>query len=99
MSRLVPFLRLHWRRLLAAAALSLVFFANQGFRTLARNWRHLRDIRREVVALEREERRLAERLRLLRAGDWALERMARRELGFLKKGEIEYRFPPPQARN
>lgn len=89
------FLRSHWRRLLGSVLLLAVFFGNQGFRGLVRNWRELRELRREIAGLEAEEGHLSERLKLLRAGDSALERTARKELGFIKKGEIEYRFPPP----
>ena len=89
------FLREHWARLLATAGLLAVFFGNQGFRSLARNWLELRQLRREIAALEDEQTRLTGRLKALRSGDAALERLARKELGFIKKGEIEYRFPPP----
>lgn len=76
------------------AGLLAVFFGNQGFRSLARNWFELRELRRELASLEEEQARLSERLKTLRSGDAALERLARKELGFIKKGEIEYRFPP-----
>lgn len=86
-------------RLLALAGLLALFFGNQGFRGLVRNWLELRRLRGEIASLEREEAQLAERLKLLRSGDFALERMARKELGFVKPGEIEYRFPPPGAKD
>lgn len=92
---LARFFSLHWPRLLAGAALSAVFFGNQGFRGLARNWLELRRLRHEIAALKSEQGRLAERMRLLNEGDSALERVARKELGYIKPGEIEYRFPPP----
>lgn len=87
--------REHWGRLLAGAALLLVFFGNGGFRSLTRNWLELRRLDAEIAALEREEKELAGRLKALRAGDGPVERLARRELGYIKKGEIEYRFQPP----
>lgn len=82
--------------MLGVALLLAVFFGNQGFRSLVRNWIELRHLRREIATLTAEQGRLSERLKLLRAGDAALERTARKELGFVKKGEIEYRFPPPR---
>lgn len=88
-------LRAHWGRLLLGAALLFVFFGNGGFRSLTRNFLELRRLDREIVDLEREEKDLGERLKALRAGDGPVERLARRELGYIKKGEIEYRFPPP----
>ncbi len=90
------FAREPWRRLLAAAALLLVFFGNAGFRSMVSNWLELRRLNREIVALDRDEKDLDTRLKALRAGDGGVERMARRDLGYIKKGEIEYRFPPPE---
>jgi cell division protein FtsB len=81
-----------WRRLLFTAGLVALFFGNQGFRSLVHNYLELRSIKRDIAALERDEKNYAERLRL---GDSSIERLARRELGYVRKGEIEYRFPPP----
>ncbi len=84
-----------WRRLVVTVALVTVFFGNQGFRSLVRNYLELRKLRGEIAALETEQARSQARLRLLHSGDGAVERIARRELGYVRKGEIEYRFPPP----
>lgn len=92
------FARAYWRRLLAAAALLLVFFGNAGFRSMVSNWLELRRLNREIAALDRDEKDLDARLKALRAGDGGVERMARRDLGYIKKGEIEYRFPPPEKK-
>jgi len=91
----VAFARRHWPRLLAAAALGAVFFGNAGFRGMIANWRELHRLRGEITTLERDEKDLDEKLKGLRAGDNGVERAARRDLGYIKKGEIEYRFPPP----
>lgn len=85
----------HWPRLLLAAGALALFFGNQGFRGLVRNWRELRSLRREIAALQREEAAQTRRLEGLKAGDAAVERFARRDLGYIRKGEVEYRFPPP----
>ncbi|MBI4677575.1 MAG: septum formation initiator family protein [Elusimicrobia bacterium] len=95
MSRLRRFVQRHWARLLLSVFLLVVFFGNQGFRSLVRNWLELRHLRAEIASLEREQERLTRRLRSAKTDSAALERMARRELGFVKPGEIEYRFPPP----
>lgn len=84
-----------WRRIAVTVGLLAVFFGNQGFRSLVRNYLELRKLRGEIAALKEDEARSADRLSLLRSGDGAVERLARRELGYVKKGEIEYRFPPP----
>jgi cell division protein FtsB len=90
------FARAHWSRLLAASALLYVFFGNAGFRSMVANWMELRRLKKEIVALDRDEKELDARLRALRAGDGGVERAARRDLGYIKKGEIEYRFTPPE---
>ena len=90
------FAREHWRRLLFAAVLLYVFFGNAGFRSMVTNWMELRRLKREIVQLDRDEKDLNEKLAALRSGDGGVERAARRDLGYIKKGEIEYRFPPPE---
>lgn len=94
-ARVAAFLSAHWPRVAVALVLLALFFGNQGFRGLVRNYLELRSINKDIAALEREEARLGERLRLLRSGDGSVERLARRELGYVRKGELEYRFPPP----
>ena len=89
------FFRSHGRRVLVAAVLVGATFGNQGFRSLVSNWHELRHLRRELSTLERDQARLEERLRLMKSADLSLERMARKDLGFIKSGETEYRFPPP----
>ena len=91
----MSYVKQHWTRLLAYGVLVVVIFGNQGFRGLLRNWIELRHLRREIAALEQKEASEAERLKALRSGGAPLERLARRELGYIRKGEIEYRFPPP----
>ena len=95
-ARLLDFVGARWKRLAVTLALLLVFFGNQGFKSLVKNYLQLRAIRTEIASLKKEEKHHAERLKLLSTGDQAVERMARRELGYLRKGEIEYRFPPPK---
>jgi len=88
-------LRLHWRQVLASVGLLAVFFGNQGFRSLVRNWLELRSLSHEISSLEAERTRTAVRLKELRESDSLLEREARK-VGFSKSGEIEYRFTPPK---
>jgi cell division protein FtsB len=92
------FARAHWPRLLAGAALLFVFFGNAGFRSMVSNWMELRRLKREISQLDRDEKDLDARLKALRAGDGGVERAARLDLGYIKKGEIEYRFPPPEKK-
>ena len=86
-----------WRRpwLWAAVALAAVFFGNSGFRKLvSRGW-ELRKLRRELSQLKAEQAGLERRIESARGAGPELEQAARRELDYLKPGEIEYRFPPP----
>ena len=92
------FARAQWARLLIGAALIGVFFGNAGFRSMVSNWMELRRLHREIAQLERDEQDLDVRLKAMRSGDGAVERAARRDLGYIKKGEIEYRFPPPEKK-
>ena len=95
---MAEFAREHWVRLLVGAGLLYVFFGNAGFRSLVSNWLELRRLKNEIVQSEREEKDLAAKLKALRSGDGGVERAARRDLGYIKKGEIEYRFPPPEKK-
>ncbi len=90
------FAREHWARVLAGAALLAVFFGNAGFRSLVSNWRELRRLHAQIDQLRGDEKDLDAKLAALRTGNGAVERAARRDLGYIKKGEIEYRFPPPE---
>jgi cell division protein FtsB len=53
-------------------------------------------LRSEIIQLDRDEKALEAKLKALRTGDGPIERAARLDLGYIKKGEIEYRFPPPE---
>lgn len=89
------FLSEHWKRLLIGAGLLFVFFGNAGFRSFVSNWMELRRLKAEIVQLDHDQKDLEAKLAALRSGDGGVERVARRDLGYIKKGEIEYRFPPP----
>ncbi len=88
-------LKSRWVRILVPISLLAVLFGNKGFLKLVSNWLELRSLSRVERSLRDEQARFAKRLDAIRAGDIPLERMARRDLGYIKPGEIEYRFPPP----
>jgi len=96
LARWRPWLRENGKRAALTGGLLVVFFGNQGFVSLIRNWAELRQLKREIAGLEVRRAQETERLKLIGSGDSAVERLARRELGYIKKGEIEYRFPPPK---
>ena len=93
----LDFLRDHWKRVLLSVVLLAIFFGNSGFRSLVRNYIELRRLRLEMLSLEREEKRTEALLIDAKSGNHTVERYARRELGYIGNGEIEYRFPPPPA--
>lgn len=96
LARWRPWLKDNGKRVALTVGLVAVFFGNQGFISLVRNWAELRQLRRQIAGLEVHKSQEADRLKLIASGDSAVERLARRELGYIKKGEIEYRFPPPK---
>ncbi|MFH1722994.1 MAG: septum formation initiator family protein [Elusimicrobiota bacterium] len=85
-----------WLYIAAAAAVAAVLLGNRGFRSLVSNSLRLRVLKADLAALEREERDIKDRIEAVRTDDLALERAARKELGFQRPGEVEYRFPPPK---
>ena len=77
------------------AVLVLVFlflFANQGFRKMMHNRRELKRLEAEIEQLQEQNRLLKKELALSKHDLPYLERIARRELGLIQPGEIEYRF-------
>ena len=78
-----------------AIFLIAAFFVNRGFRLLVRNWMELHKINTQKALLAKEIQDKTSALKQL-SDPSVLELKARRELDFIKKGEIEYRFTPPQ---
>ena len=81
--------------LLIVAALGALLL-NRGFRRVVTNFLSIRADERRLSALQKEEGELKTQIERLKRNDAALENAARKELGYLKPGEIEYRFPPPK---
>lgn len=88
-----------WLYSAAALVAAAFLLGNQGFRKAVSNALLLRRIERTDAELLREEARLYKELVAARSDDYALEDAARGELGYLKPGEVEYRFPPPKKEN
>lgn len=79
----------------AASALAALLLGNRGLRAVISNSLLLRSFESELEGLKAEQSELRERIAAARDDETALEGAARRELDYLKPGEIEYRFPPP----
>ena len=85
-----------WLKYILLAAMALFLFTNQGFRKLVRNYMELRRLNKLCLSLEQEKVSIKTQLDLLDSQDIYIEKAARKELGLIKPGEIEYRFPPPE---
>lgn len=78
----------------AGLAAAMFFIGGRGVRALAHNFMDLRRIQKEFSEVQKENAELQAGLRLIKSDDAHLERVARKELGLMKKGEVEYRFNP-----
>ncbi len=83
-----------WKKWAWVLLLLAVFFANRGFRLLIRNWLALHRINSQKGFLSKKIQEESVELKQL-SDPAVLELKARKELDFIKKGEIEYRFTPP----
>jgi cell division protein FtsB len=92
--RLTPNRR--WLPTIVALAAILSLLINRGFRRLVSNTLAIRSLERRLTGLNKEEADLNSQIGQLKKNDVVLENAARRELGYLKPGEVEYRFPPPK---
>ena len=80
-------------------AIIILFLAtNKGFRSLITNFNELQSLQKKHIALQEENKELKSKLKLLKSDEY-MESMARKEMGFIKPKEIEYRFPPPKNTN
>lgn len=85
----------HVRIKIIAAIVALIFlflFANQGFRKMMHNRRELKRLKTEISTLQDQNIILKKELALAKHDLPYLERIARKELGLIQPGEIEYRF-------
>ena len=85
----------NWLPWVAGSALLFVLGA-RGLHSVGRNYWELRDAGKELASLELESDQLDIQLVRIKGDKEYLERIARRDLGMMKAGEIEYRFDPPK---
>jgi cell division protein FtsB len=72
--------------------LFLVLFANSGFRALVRRYWEMHTLRLEYAQLKKENTLLQREVYFLERDPAYIERIARKELGLIAPGEVEYRF-------
>ena len=70
--------------------------SNRSFRNMVSNYSELRRLKAQEAMLDEERANLnAEKARLLNVSDDYVERLARKDLNLVRKGEMEFRFTPP----
>ena len=69
------------------------FFSEQGMSELQRSRRHVQDLHDQVARLETENKRLQAEIESLKKSTFAVERIAREDLGMSKPGEVVYMLP------
>ncbi|MBN1621083.1 MAG: septum formation initiator family protein [Endomicrobiales bacterium] len=82
----------HALYIILGIALVLFLFGNAGFRKLVRRHWEMYKLKAEFEHLQRESGILEKEIYLLENDESYIERIARKELGLIAPGEVEYRF-------
>lgn len=69
------------------------FFSEQGISELQRSRQRVGDLKADITRLEQENQRLRAEIDSLRKSTFAVERIAREDLGMSKPGETVYMLP------
>ncbi len=69
------------------------FFSDRGIAELQHARRRVGDLHADIVRLESENARLQAEIDSIRRSTYAVERIAREDLGMSKKGEVIYLMP------
>ena len=88
-----------WKQIAWISVLLILFLANRGFRLLTRNWLELHRLKVEESQIETSIQVKKDEWKQLSGNRATIERRARKELDYIKKGEIEYRFTPPNPKD
>ncbi|HBU69668.1 MAG TPA: hypothetical protein DEE98_04720 [Elusimicrobia bacterium] len=78
--------------IIGGAIVLLILFGNSGFRRLVRRYWEINKLQGMIVQLKKENVLLRKEVYLLEKDPSYIEHIARRELGFVARGEVEYRF-------
>ena len=74
------------------AVVLLFLFANGGFRRMVRRYWEIHELQGDIAQLKKENSLLKQEIYLLEQDPSYIERIARKELGLVSAGEVEYRF-------
>ncbi len=69
------------------------FFSNRGIAELQQARKRVADLHADIVRLEAENARLRGEIDSVKKSTYAVERIAREDLGMSKKGEVVYMLP------
>jgi cell division protein FtsB len=69
------------------------FFSNRGIADLQQARKRVADLHVEVARLQAENARLRAEIESVKKSTYAVERIAREDLGMSKKGEVVYMLP------
>jgi cell division protein FtsB len=76
---------------ITSAVLALLLFGNSGFQSLLRQTSEKRRLNKSLVRLKAERETLSKELAAIQQDPAYTEYLIRKNLGFVKKGEYEYR--------
>jgi cell division protein FtsB len=82
-----------WRWILAGCVLFLVLaLTSKSARSYREKRKVLQELEEKFAQIQTTNKNLAGEIAKLKTDPWAVERIARRELGLIQPGETEYRF-------
>lgn len=84
--------------ILAAVAVSMIILGSKGARNLVSRKIHQLELKKELNVLKYENARLRNEIYLLENDEAHTEYLIRRDLGYIKPGEYEYRFKEQGAK-
>lgn len=70
-----------------------LFFSNRGIAELQQARKRVTDLQTDINRLQSENARLRAEIESVKKSTYAVERMAREDLGMSKKGEVIYMLP------
>ena len=89
-----PGFRFHWWWVVLLLLLvGFALFGDRGVLRLFKTYHHRTDLQLKVEQLVAENQRLKESIEALQNDHATIERIARQELGMVRKDEIVYQFP------
>ncbi len=81
-----------WLILIVLAMLGLALLGDRGALRALQTYHHKQELEQQLVDLQQEQQRLRQEIRLLRKDRDYWEKLARKELGLVREGELIYQF-------